>query len=129
MRCRLWSLRLPCSVRSESCAGILCIFKFVRLRIHIDGTEDASPGGLKTHLEDVEDPRILSGGWFTRHLSACPAGLALILFMLRRRKQVPKGKSMTAFKMEGQINPGEIVICKRADGSDWLLGQGNFAQV
>ena len=29
----------------------------------------------------------------------------------------------------GQIDPDEIVICKRADGSDWLLGQGSYGKV
>jgi hypothetical protein len=27
------------------------------------------------------------------------------------------------------IDPGEISICKRADGSDWLLGAGSFGKV
>lgn len=31
--------------------------------------------------------------------------------------------------VEGQIDPDEIEICKRPDGSDWLLGQGNFGKV
>lgn len=31
--------------------------------------------------------------------------------------------------MEGQIDPNEIEICKHPDGSDWLLGQGNFGKV
>lgn len=27
------------------------------------------------------------------------------------------------------IDPGEISICKREDGSDWLLGAGSFGKV
>ena len=27
------------------------------------------------------------------------------------------------------IDPGDITICKREDGSDWLLGAGSFGKV
>ena len=52
---------------------------------------------------------------------------SLLLLLLRRRKKeaVEASKSMG----HGQIDPGEIVICKRADGSDWLLGQGSYGKV
>ena len=31
--------------------------------------------------------------------------------------------------MDGELNPDEIQICKRPDGTDWLLGQGKFGKV
>ena len=30
---------------------------------------------------------------------------------------------------EGGIDPADIQICKRPDGSQWLLGEGTFGQV
>ena len=30
---------------------------------------------------------------------------------------------------EDEIHPSEIAICKRPDGSDWCLGEGNFGKV
>ena len=27
------------------------------------------------------------------------------------------------------LDPSEVVVCKRPDGSDWLLGTGSFGQV
>ena len=37
--------------------------------------------------------------------------------------------SSVAELSSAEIDPSEIVICKRPDGSDWLLGQGSFGQV
>ena len=86
---------------------------------------------------------------------ACTAGLAALLLLLRIRRRSGKRKSArelmsecdtagdsicmhsvgshsvrtTSTSMDGELNPDEIQICKRPDGSDWLLGQGNFGKV
>ena len=72
------------------------------------------------------------------------AGAVLLAVLLRRRgrrrKNYPHGahhyacsSSVRSDKsvpgMDGYIDPADIVICKRPDGSDWLLGQGSFGQV
>lgn len=47
----------------------------------------------------------------------------------------PKVPAALALKRElgsvevNLINPEDITICKREDGSDWLLGAGSFGQV
>ena len=32
-------------------------------------------------------------------------------------------------QVDDEIHPSEIAICKRPDGSDWCLGEGNFGKV
>lgn len=71
-------------------------------------------------------------------------GLAVLLIHLKRRThrvQDPAllaetlsdssegGRSSEKRLMEVQIDPAEIEICKLPDGSDWLLGEGNFGKV
>lgn len=53
--------------------------------------------------------------------------------LLRRRRQEFKAPSeLKVDFMLGEdisLSPDEIEICKRPDGSPWLLGEGNFASV
>jgi hypothetical protein len=32
-------------------------------------------------------------------------------------------------QVDDEIHPSEIRICRRPDGSDWCLGEGNFGKV
>ena len=74
------------------------------------------------------------------------AGLLLVLFLRRRERQARPPEDLTKeqisdtissaassakceWPIEEQIDPSEIEFCKRPDGSDWLLGSGNFGRV
>lgn len=77
------------------------------------------------------------------------AGLVALLLLLRVRRRLEKRKAAALVSdsdtagdsggtqnghsrrssVDGWMNPDEIQICKRPDGSDWLLGQGNFGKV
>ena len=70
----------------------------------------------------------------------CAAGLVMLSLLHRSRQRhkmlpaplIPLEKNSTHSIRElssAEIEPSEIVICKRPDGSDWLLGQGNFGKV
>ena len=64
------------------------------------------------------------------HKGCCAIAVSgsLLLLLLRRNRKKEAVEASTSMG-HGQIDPGEIVICKRADGSDWLLGQGSFGKV
>lgn len=79
--------------------------------------------------DGIEDPSVLSRIQLTQDLSTSHAGLTgRLLFIKRRGALVASARTYSGFKMESQISPDEIRICKRSDGSDWLLGEGNFGQ-
>jgi len=40
-----------------------------------------------------------------------------------------KSTIIPASLWEAEIEPNEITICKRSDGTDWLLGEGSCGQV
>ena len=66
--------------------------------------------------------------------SACVTGLALSLCYLKKwiwpqRLKLHGGETNSGRGMQGIFDVSEIEICKRSDGSDWLLGQGAFGQV
>lgn len=58
--------------------------------------------------------------------------LLLLLVYLRRRGRHDMSSlglsDMSWTEADGFLDPDEIVICKRPDGSDWLLGAGSFGQ-
>ena len=39
------------------------------------------------------------------------------------------GSGDFAWDVEGRIDSADIEICKRLDGSDWVLGSGSFGKV
>ena len=56
-----------------------------------------------------------------------------LLILLRRNKmqavQHIPASERDSLEGKGQISPDEIEICKRPDGSEWILGTGSFGQV
>ena len=74
-------------------------------------------------------------------LSSVHVSGLLLLFLVRKRRgpeayqasnatEGNPARSHRGFKMsDGLIDRSDIQICKRPDGSDWLLGQGSFGQV
>lgn len=48
------------------------------------------------------------------------------LLLRRKRRHAELDSSIDC---QGQIDPDEIEICKRPDGTEWLLGEGSFGKV
>ena len=47
-----------------------------------------------------------------------------------RKKAQIKSELERASSLKGwEIHPSAISVCKREDGSDWLLGSGGYGQV
>ena len=40
-----------------------------------------------------------------------------------------QGSEGFEWELQSQIDPSDIKICKRPDGSDWVLGIGSFGKV
>ena len=72
------------------------------------------------------------------------AGVLLMLIARKKQHRVPPAvkafsessesrshsNGSRSFKLpEGEVDPADIQICKRPDGSEWLLGEGTFGQV
>lgn len=57
------------------------------------------------------------------------AGAVLVTLLLLRRRAGRQAAMESKVDYLGQINPDEIVICKRPDGNPWLLGEGSFGKV
>ena len=66
---------------------------------------------------------------------------AVLAYLIRKRRRasslqghIDNEETYSRYKSSvhgasGVIDPSQIEICKRPDGSDWLLGQGHFGQV
>ena len=66
------------------------------------------------------------------YLAAVLLLLLLLLYLRRRRRQDMSFLGLSdksGTEADGFLDPAEIVICKRPDGSDWLLGVGAFGKV
>ena len=61
------------------------------------------------------------------------AGAAVLLRRRCRRRRQQEGPelggSAGAARSEWELREDQIEICKRPDGSDWLLGEGSYGQV
>ena len=65
--------------------------------------------------------------WQLTHILVPVPVIGLLLAPYLKRQRHTGDASM--LYQQGQIDPGEIKICKRPDGSEWLLGAGSFGKV
>lgn len=60
------------------------------------------------------------------------AGLVMLALVVLKRRAHTEKELRIRDEIDGaygQMDPNDIEICKRADGSEWLLGSGSFAKV
>lgn len=62
-------------------------------------------------------------------LSAGIVALVAVLMLVQMRRRRADSSSSSTHYEQGQIRPEEIVVCKRPDGREWLLGKGSFGKV
>ena len=80
-------------------------------------------------------------GMLTDSVHCCLAGLGFVALLLTRKrkrqhkvlKEYEPGMQLPELSGDAgeraQIHASEIEICKREDGSDWVLGSGSFGKV